>query len=465
MTAWDLDDGVVRDALSAALGTGGEFAEIFAEDRASTSVRLEDRKVEELVTGRDRGAGIRVVKGESTAFAFTNRLDRASLLDAAKAAAAGLSEQRLVDVTDLRRQPEHILNPVRIDPAGIPAGRKVAYVVAADEAARAEGGAEVRQVIASYAEGAQQVLIANSEGLVVRDNRTRTRVSCQVVAARGDVIQTGYHSPGASAGFEHTEAHPADTVGRFAARQAIAMLASIPAPAGQMPVVLAPGGGGVLFHEACGHGLEADLCHKHASVYRDRAGQTIGSSLVSGVDEGNVAGSWGSFAFDDEGAPSQRTVLFENGVLTGYMTDRIRAKAMGLKQSGNGRRQSYAHLPIPRMTNSSILPGDDDPEQIVAGTKKGLYAKSFGGGQVNTATGDFVFGLTEAYLIENGELTTPVRGANLIGNGPEILARIDAVGRDFEVWWGVCGKDGQGVPVTTGMPTVRISTITVGGTG
>ncbi|MHB8513494.1 MAG: TldD/PmbA family protein [Actinomycetota bacterium] len=465
MTVWELPDSVLASTLSAALGTGGEFAEIYAENRDSTSVRLEDRKVEELTTGRDRGAGIRVIKGESTAFAFTNRLDKDSLIDAAKAAAAGLTDERSTDVKDLRKEPEIALNPVRIDPRSIPAERKVAFVVAVDEAAREEGKDEIRQVIASYAEGAQEILIANSDGEVVRDRRTRTRVSCQVVAARGDVVQTGFYSPGASAGFEHLDAYPASSVGRNAVRQAVAMLASVPAPAGEMPVVLAPGGGGVLFHEACGHGLEADLCHKQASVYRDRAGEKIGSDLLDGVDEGSVPSSWGSFAYDDEGTPSQRTMLFEKGVLIGYMTDRIRSKAMNLKRTGNGRRQSYAHLPFPRMTNSSILPRDADPQEIVRGVRKGLYATSFGGGQVNTATGDFVFGLTEAYLIENGELSTPVRGANLIGNGPEVLARIDAVGSDFDVWWGVCGKNGQGVPVTTGMPTVRISMITVGGTG
>ncbi|MGH2830510.1 MAG: TldD/PmbA family protein, partial [Actinomycetota bacterium] len=384
MAAWDLDDAVVRGVLSSALGSGGEFAEIFAEERISASIRLEDRKVEELSTGRDRGAGIRVIRGLSTAFAFTNRLDRDALGEAAKAAAAGLSEQRVVDVADLRRAPERVLNPVVIDPRRIPADQKVAFVVAMDDAARAEAGAEARQVIAAYTETAQEVLIANSEGSVVRDRRTRTRVTCQVVAARDGVVQTGFHSPGASAGFEHTQAYPASTVGRRAARQAVTMLDSIPAPAGEMPVVLAPGGGGVLFHEACGHGLEADLCFKGASVYKDRAGQTIGSALLSGVDQGDVPGSWGSFAYDDEGEPSKRTVLFEKGVLTGYMTDRIRAGAMDLPRSGNGRRQSYAHLPIPRMTNSSILPGDDDPDEIVRGTKRGLYAASFGGGQVNT---------------------------------------------------------------------------------
>jgi TldD protein len=464
VTAPDLDDGVLRDTLGAALATGGEFAEIYAETRASTSVRLEDRKVEELTTGRDRGAGVRVIRGESTAYAYTNRLDRDSLLSTAKVAAAALSGQRRTNVADLRRTPERTLSAVRVSPDEVPARDKVAYVVAVDSSARAEGP-EVRQVIAGLVHGAQEILIVNSDGLLVRDRRVRTRVSCQVVAARDGVVQTGWFGPGASAGFEHTEEFPAELVGRTAARQAVVMLAAKPAPAGEMPVVLAPGGGGVLFHEACGHGLEADIVHKEASVYRDRVGERIASDLLDGVDDGSVAGSWGSFAFDDEGTPSRRTVLFSKGVLTGYMTDLLRAKAMGLSRTGNGRRQSYAHLPIPRMSNSYILPGRDHPEAIIRDTKRGLYAKSFGGGQVNPATGDFVFGLTEAYLIENGQIGPPVRGANLVGNGPQVLARIDAVASDFDVWWGMCGKDGQGVPVTNGMPTLRISAMTVGGTG
>ena len=465
MSAPDLSDDVIRDVLSAGLTTGGEVAEIYAETRSSMSVRLEDRKVEELTTGRDRGAGIRVVRGTSAAFAFTNRLDRDSLVDAAKVAAAALSDEPHAQVADLRREPERALNPVKVRPEEVAAEQKVAYVVAMDEAARAAGGDDVRQVIGMYSEGSQEILIANSDGAVVRDSRTRTRLACQVVAARDGVVQTGYWSPGASAGFELTDEWTAGAVARKATEQAIVMLSSKPAPAGEIPVVLAAGGGGVLFHEACGHGLEADLCHKGASVYRDRAGEKIGSELLNGVDDGSVAGSWGSFGYDDEGTPSQRTVLFANGVLSGYMTDTIRAGAMGLARSGNGRRQSYAHLPIPRMTNSYVLPGEADRDEVIRQTKRGLYAASFGGGQVNTATGDFVFGLTEAYLIENGEVTQPVRGANLIGNGPEVLARIDAVASDFEVWWGVCGKDGQSVPVTTGMPTVRIAKITVGGTG
>lgn len=459
-----IDEKVLSEVLGAALGTGGEFAEVYAETRASTSVRLEDRQVEEVTSGRDRGAGVRVIRGASTAYAYTNRLDREALLDAANAAAAAMHDTPGARVADLRREPERVLNPVKLSPGDVEAADKIAVVVRIDDAARARSG-EIRQVIASYVEGGQDVLIANSDGLLVADTRTRTRVSCQVVAGRDGVIQTGHFGPGASSGFELLDRMTPELVGTTAADQAVAMLSSIPAPAGEMPVVLAPGGGGVLFHEACGHGLEADIIFKGASVYKDRIGEKIASELVTGIDDGSIANAWGSFAYDDEGTPSQRTVLFDKGILMAYMTDRLRANAMKMARSGNGRRQSYAHLPIPRMTNSFLEPGADDADEILRQVKKGLYAKSFGGGEVNPATADFVFGLTEAYLIENGEVTTPVRGANLIGNGPEILARIDAVGRDWDSWTGVCGKDGQGVPVTSGMPTVRISRITVGGTG
>jgi TldD protein len=459
-----IDDGALRNVLSAALATGGEFAELYAEKRRSTSVRLEERKVEEVTSGSDRGAGVRVIRGNSTAYAYTNRLDADALIDAARVAAAALTDEPKVTVADLRHEPERVLNPTRIPLEDVETVRKVDVVRAMDEGARAAGG-DVRQVIASYSEGTQEVLIANSEGSVIGDQRVRTRLACTVVAARDGNVQTGSWNPGASAGFELIDAHPPMEVGAKAAAQAIVMLDAVGAPAGEMPVVLAPGGGGVLFHEASGHGLEADLISKGASVYRDRTGEKIGSELLSAVDDGSVPGLWGSFAYDDEGTPSQRTLLFERGELTGAMTDLLRARSMGLTRTGNGRRQSYAHLPIPRMSNSNILPGSDDPEAIIRDVKNGLYAKSFAGGQVNTATGDFVFGLSEAYLIENGELTRPVRGANLVGNGPQVLALIDAVGSDYEVWWGVCGKDGQGVPVTCGMPTLRIARITVGGTG
>jgi TldD protein len=293
----------------------------------------------------------------------------------------------------------------------------------------------------------------------------RTRFVVQVVAVRDGVVQTGFDGPGRSQGFELLEEFPPERVARNAAERAVAMLASRPAPAGEMPVVVASGNGGVLFHESSGHGMEADLVAKEASVYQGKQGLRIGVERFNGVDDATVEGGWGSFAFDDEGTPAQRTVLFENGVCTDYLTDLIRARQLGLRATGNGRRQSYADVPIPRMTNTYVLAGEDDPEEIIRQTPRGLYAKSLGGGQVNPVTGEFVFGVVEGYLIENGEVTTPVRGANLVGDGPSVIAAADALGTDFEVKEGICGKEGQGVPVGNGAPTMRIAQMTVGGTG
>ncbi|HJP66292.1 MAG TPA: TldD/PmbA family protein, partial [Actinomycetota bacterium] len=259
--------------------------------------------------------------------------------------------------------------------------------------------------------------------------------------------------------------HPPARTAERAADMAVAMLDGRPAPAGEMPVVIGPGGGGVLFHEACGHGLEVDHIHKDASIYRlEQRGQQLASPLVHGVDDGTIDQAWGSLSVDDEGTPTQRTVLFEAGVLIGFLYDRLRADHDGVASTGNGRRQSYASLPIPRMRNSYILAGADRPDDVVAGTARGLYAKTLGGGQVNPATGDFVFGVAEGFLIEGGRITAPVRGANLIGNGPAILSAIDALADDFETRDGVCGKEGQGVPVSNGSPTLRIARMTVGGT-
>ncbi|MBA2529161.1 MAG: TldD/PmbA family protein, partial [Euzebyales bacterium] len=316
-----------------------------------------------------------------------------------------------------------------------------------------------------WADVRQQVYLANSEGHRSTEERVRTRLVAQVVAARNGVIQTGMEGPGGAVGMELLDRHPPAAVGRVAAQRAVMMLDADPAPAGELPVVLGPGSGGVLFHEACGHGMEADIVAKDASVYAGRRGERIGSELLVGVDDATDPGAWGSFGFDDEGTPAQRTVLFDRGVCTDYLSDRLRAAELGIPRSGNGRRQSYAHPPIPRMTNSYILPGDDDPAEIIRGVEHGLYCDALGGGQVDPASGDFVFGVTQAHLIEHGELTRPVRGANLVGDGPTVIGRIAAVGRDFDVRQGVCGKDGQGVPAGLGNPTVLIGRITVGGTG
>jgi TldD protein len=459
-----IDEADVRAVLDAALRTGGDWAEIYSERRDTTGISLDDHRIEELTSGRDQGAGVRVVKGAQAAYAYTNVLTRASLLEAARAAAAALQGEQQVTVVDLTRATPPVSHPVLRSPADVSKAEKVSAARRAEEAAWALGS-DVRQVSSSYADVVQQVFLANSLGHLSEETRIRTRLVCQVVAARDGLVQTGFEGPGASVGAELLDQHPPEDVGRVAAERAIRLLDSVPSPAGEMTVVLNAGGGGVLFHEACGHGLEADAIAKDTTVYAKRKGDKVGSEIFHGVDDATVVNAWGSYGFDDEGTPAQRTVLFEAGVQTGEMSDRISAGKLGTAPSGNGRRQSYQHLPIPRMTNSFILPGSSDPALILADVAHGLYAEGLGGGQVNPATGDFVFGITEAYLIENGELAQRVRGANLIGNGPETLARIDAVGSDFDTKQGMCGKDGQWVPVAFGTPTLRISRLTVGGTG
>ena len=460
-----LDESVIQSTLSAALRTGGDFAEVFVEDKRSSSAMLDDGRVEELSSGRDRGAGIRVVVGETTGFAHTADLTPAGLTTAAEAAAAaarsgggGVREVALTKQAAPRR------NEVRVLPESVGKGAKVELLRRADEAARAEGGV-IRQVRARYGDSRRQILVANSDGLLAEDDQVRTLFVVSAVAFGDTGMQTGYESVGRTVGFELFDRYEVEDVARASARRAITKLAARPAPSGTLPVVIGPGGGGVLFHEACGHGLEKDLVDKGASVFKGRLGQQVASPLVTLVDDGTMAEEWGCFSVDDEGTPAQRNVLIEDGVLTDYMWDFLRARKEGRAKSGNGRRQSYQHLPMVRMTNTYLLGGESEPDDIVSSTEKGVYVASLGGGQVNTASGDFVFGMTEAYLIEDGRITEPIREGNLIGNGPKVLTEIDAVGNDFAMGHpGTCGKDGQGVPVGDGVPTLRVKALTVGGT-
>ncbi len=459
-----IDDTVAQRVLGTALSTGGDFAEIFAEDRRSSAARFDDGRVEQLSSGRDRGAGIRVVWGETTGFAHTSDLTEGGLSAAATAAGAaargGGGGVREVALT--RRDPSRP-SDVEILPQDVPKSAKVDLLQAADDAARAQGGA-ISQVSVSYADGRRQILVANSDGLLATDDQVRTRFMVQAVATGDTGMQTGYEGPGATVGFEMYDGVDVTEVARTAARRALAMLKARPAPTGTLPVVLRKGAGGVLFHEACGHGLEADLVGKDASVFRGKVGEMVASPLVTLVDDGTYGLEWGTYAIDDEGHRAQRNTLISEGALTDYMWDFLRARKEGRDSSGNGRRQSYQHLPMVRMTNTYVLAGQDDPTEIIRQTPHGIYCVQLGGGQVNTTTGDFVFGMTEAYMISNGEITEPVRAANLIGNGPEVLKAIDAVGNDFDTWAGTCGKDGQGVPVSAGQPTLRVSAMTVGGT-
>jgi TldD protein len=459
-----LDRDLAAEVLRTARARGGGFAELYVEERRGISVRLDDGKVEEVTTGLDRGAGVRVGYGASFGYAYSNRLDRDALLHAAEAAAASVSDGGPGSVVDLRTLEPPVRHPALVDASSVPTERKVGWVREADDAARALG-AEIRQVTATYADSVQRLLIATSDGRWVEEVRPRVRLSVSAVAGRDGTIQTGFHGPAGLAGAEFIEANPPSATAEVAARRAITMLDAEPAPAGETSVVLAPGMGGVLFHEAVGHPLEADIVDKEASVYRGRIGERLASEILSGVDDATVPNAWGSFSFDDEGTPAQRTVLFEEGELRAWLYDRLRAEKDGVPSSGNGRRQSYAHPPIPRMTNTYILNGSSTPDQIVSDTERGVFVTALAGGQTNPATGDFVFGCAEAYLIERGEATTPVRGANLIGRAIEVMSSVDAIAADFDIWPGMCGKDGQGVPVGSGSPTLRISRITVGGTG
>jgi TldD protein len=459
-----IEESVLSRTLATALRHGGDFAEVFAEDRRTAGARLDDGKVEEFVSGRERGAGIRVVRGDTTGFAHTADLSEAGLRTAAEAAASaargGGEGPRTVA---LERREVHPTHEVMVLPETVAKARKAEVLERADHAARATGDA-IRQVSASYADSRRRVLIANSDGLLVEDDRVRTRFGVSCVAVGDTGMQTGSESPGRTVGFEIFDEIDPEDVARTAAQRALTMLRARPAPSGKLPVVLRRGAGGVLFHEACGHGLEADLVEKDASVFRGRVGQQVASPLVTLVDDGTYAREWGTYAIDDEGAPAQRNVLIDHGVLTDYMWDLVRARKAGRASTGNGRRETYQHLPMVRMTNTFLLAGDDDPDDIIRDTGTGLYCVALGGGQVDTATGDFVFGITEAYMIEDGEVTEPIRAAQLIGNGPETLRLVDAVGRDFDTWAGTCGKSGQGVPVSSGQPTLRVAELTVGGT-
>ena len=460
-----LEESVIQRVLGAALRTGGEFAEIFVEDKRSSSARLDDGKIEELSSGRDRGAGIRVIVGETTGFAHTADLSENGLRAAAEAAAAAArgnpGGERIVNLTKVNAPRP---NDVAIQPDSIEKAAKVGLLTRADAAARAEGGA-IKQVTARLGDSRRRILVANSDGLLADDDQVKTLFAVQCVATGDTGMQTGYESIGHTIGWELFDRVDVEEHARKVARQALTKLNARPAPSGTMPVVIGQGGGGVLFHEACGHGLEADLVGKGASVFRGRKGQQVASPLVTLIDDGTMGEEWGCFAIDDEGTPAQRNVLIEDGMLSDYMYDFLRSRKEGRQRSGNGRRQSYQHLPMVRMTNTFLMAGNDDPADIIAGTERGVFVKALGGGQVNTATGDFVFGMTEAYLIEKGEITDPLREGNLIGNGPEVLTMIEAIGNDFAMGPpGMCGKDGQGVPVGDGVPTLRVQALTIGGT-
>ena len=461
----EFDPEMLARVLARGRSTGAGFSEIFIEDRRNTSANLDDGKVESVSSLRDFGAGIRVINGDTTGYAHTTDLTENGLLSAAESAAAAASRgdggKHVVSLGKVTRQK---VNDIVIIPSSVPKAKKVDLLSIVDRVVRGVDG-RIVQVSAGYGDTTRRILVANSDGVFATDEQVRSLMRVQAIAQGDGAPQTGYDSLGHTIGFELFDEETIEQLALRAARQAVTKLSARPAPSGQIPVVIKQGSGGVLFHEACGHGLEADLVAKGASVYANRVGDLVASPLVTLIDDGTMSREWGAIGIDDEGHPAQRNVLIENGVLTDYMWDHIRARKEGRRPSGNGRRQSYEHLPMVRMTNTYVTNGTEDPDDIVRQTEHGVYVAKLGGGSVNTATGDFVFGMTEAYLIENGEITQPLAEANLIGNGPQVLKDIDLLGNDFAMGNpGTCGKDGQGVPVGDGQPTLRVKSMTIGGT-
>jgi len=457
---------LLRRVLATALERGGDFAEVYVEDSHALGISLDDDKIERVSAGHDRGVGVRVVVGEATGYAYADDLSETQLLEAARAARAIASSAVPVTVADLRRIPPGYEHQIRIAPESASEREKAELLRRSNAAARA-AGPEVRQVSVRYGEARQRVQIANSEGLLVEDERRAVQLNVGVTALRDGRLQTANRARGGQTGLEVFAGEVPEALGREAARVAIELLDAVPAPAGRMPVVITNGWGAVLFHEAVGHGLEADHIVHQSSVYAGRLGQQVANPAVTLVDDATIRNHRGSYRFDDEGTPAQRTVLVDAGTLVGFMSDRKSAAKLGMPCSGNGRRQSFQHLPVPRMSNLCIEPGHATREAIIADTPRGLYVVSIGGGMVEPARGEFVFSVTEAYLIEQGRIGRPVRGATLAGDSFRVLADIDAVADDFALdpGMGNCGKLGQWVPVGVGQPTLRVREMLVGGTG
>jgi len=448
--------------LKRALQGGGEFADIYIERSAPLSISCEDSKIEKIVSGIDCGAGVRLVFGKRTAYAYTNDITIGALLemaDAVRQAASGDAHQRTINLC--RKQPRFDL-PIKKAPEQVDASHKAGMVLKANAAARSYDP-RIRQAMVAYRENRQQVLIANSNGFLAEDERMYLTAVVHVVAADGDVVQTGYEPVGGIEGMELFDEYPLEKAAVTAAKRAVMMLSARKAPAGRMPVVLSSEAGGTMIHEAIGHGLEADLAQSGLSVYSNRIGDRIASPMITVVDDATLVGRRGSFRFDDEGIDAERTLLVDKGILKTFMYDLLTAMKDGTRSTGNGRRESYKYRPIPRMTNTMIVPGDADPAEILRSTPTGLFVRKMGGGQVNTVNGDFVFEVSEGYLIENGTIGEPVRGATLTGNGPQVLLSIDRIGSDLGFSLGTCGKDGQGSPVSDAQPTLRIPELTVGG--
>ena len=462
-----IDAVVAEKLLGEALASGGEYADLYFEFRCGADFVLEEAQVRSVGRALVVGLGVRVLRGDATGYAYTEELSAARMSEVARTAGQIAAAGRTVAPVALTRLDGSDIYPVSESSLARPGPEKLALLRRADAAARAFDARIVR-VEASLSEEWREILVFTSDGRLAQDRQPMLRLGVHAVAEEGGRRQGGRSGTALRRGLElfALPGHAPEEHGREAARIALAMLHAEEAPAGPMEVVLGPGESGILLHEAVGHGLEADFNRKKTSNYTDQIGKSVASQLCTVVDDATIGHARGSVNVDDEGNPGQRNLLIENGILRGYLQDRISARHFHSEATGNGRRESFRCQPLPRMTNTFLLGGQDDPEDIIRSVRRGVYAKRFSGGQVNISKGDFVFSLTESYLIEDGKLTAPLRGVNLIGNGPEVLRQVTMVGHDFKLSEGTwtCGKDGQSVPVGVGTPTVKIARITVGGT-
>lgn len=465
MSARRIDPAVLQQCLNAALERGGDYADVFVEHRVGQAVRLQDSKIHEAGVNVTSGAGVRVVVGERQGYAYTDDLSETALLDAARVAALIAHDARTTSV-DLREV--QVTARYRVEPGSVETGlgdlgTYAGFLQRVDRAGRAFDG-RIESVNGAMIGEIQQIEIATSEGMLVHDTRPLVVLSAQIVS-RDQTRGFASFADGGRTSLAFYEKVTPESIAEEAARIAVVNVEAREAPAGEMPVVVGAGSGGVLLHEAVGHGLEGDFNREKTSLYSGRVGERVASELVTIFDDGNIDGERGSITIDDEGTPGQHKVLVERGVLQGYMMDRLCGRMMGGSSTGSGRRQNFRFLPQPRMCNTYMPPGDQTFDEIIRSVERGIYAKSFSGGQVDISRGDFVFMIAEGYLIEGGKITAPIRGATLTGNGPAIMERVVAVGNDARLANGqyTCGKNGQLVPVGVGLPTVKISSLTVGG--
>jgi TldD protein len=453
---------VIENVLMAAMSTGGDFAEIFVEEKDNNNITLVGGSIESSISGKDYGVGIRIFQGFNSVYAYTNNTSYDNLIKVAKEASLALKGKKQDTVLNLMQKTNDNLHFIKTMPNTVSKEKKVELMKRAYEAAKSYDSV-ISQVKVIYLDNIQNILVANTDGVFVEDKRVLTRTMVNAVASRNGEMQTGSSGKGAHIGFELYDNIDIEAHAREAARIAKTMIYADFCPSGKIPVIIDNEFGGVLFHEACGHGLEATSVAKKTSVFSDKIGEQVASSCVTAIDDGTIPNAWGSINIDDEGTKARKNVLIEDGILKGYLIDKLNGRRMGMESTGSGRRESYKFAPTSRMTNTYIAAGDSTKEEIIENTEYGLYAKCLGGGSVNTSTGDFNFAVREGYIIKNGKIDKPVRGATLIGTGLDVLSKIDMVGNNLDHGQGMCGSLSGSVPVNVGQPTIRVKEMTVGG--